>query len=226
MTRLGSLDAFPDMDMRHETIKGLYHYWNDLRGERIAPRRFEIEPSRIGDFLPDTFILERSAKDHYAFRLAGTRLAERFGTELRGRSLTSCFDARDAATLTARLDQAASQGGALLLSLEAHGPRSAKCAFEMIILPLIHMQPSPDRFLGAASALAQPGWLGHDPVTKLEIEADEVIWPDGRPHAVVASVDRQVPFLPHIRTARIVRQDRRQFRVYDGGLTARSGEDS
>jgi hypothetical protein len=29
---------------------------------------------------------------------------------------------------------------------------------------------------------------------------------------------RQAPFKPHIRKSRIVRSDRRQFRVYDGGL--------
>ena len=70
-----------------------------------------------------------------------------------------------------------------------------------------------------------PEAIPHGERLKLKrLVAHELIWPDGRPHSVVDKVDRQVPFLPHIRTARIVRADRRQFRVYDGGLTKTEGD--
>ncbi|MDX2309527.1 MAG: PAS domain-containing protein [Hyphomicrobium sp.] len=204
--------------MRHETTKGLYRYWNALRGERLAPRRFEIEPSRIGDFLPETFILERVASDNYPFRLAGTRLADRMSFQLRGRNVFDCFAPGDGITVKSRLNSASVQGGVILMTLRGATRSGRHQSLEMIVLPLLHMQPTADRYLGAICPIDPQTDENRDLVTGLEITADEIIWPDGRPHSIVESVDRQVPFLPHIRTARIVRQDRRQFRVYDGGL--------
>ena len=70
--------------MKQKTSQILFAYWNEVRGSRVAPRRFEIEPSRISEILPETFILERLDRETYRFRLAGTRICEEFGQELRG----------------------------------------------------------------------------------------------------------------------------------------------
>jgi hypothetical protein len=56
-------------------------------------------------------------------------------------------------------------------------------------------------------------------LTTIRLIAAEAVWPEGRPHALVDKLSRQSPLQPHVRNARIVRQDRRQFRVYDGGLS-------
>ena len=50
--------------MKQRTIQTLYAYWNELRAGRIAPRRLEIEPSRISSILPETFMLERTDAGH------------------------------------------------------------------------------------------------------------------------------------------------------------------
>ncbi|MEQ1673140.1 MAG: PAS domain-containing protein, partial [Hyphomicrobium sp.] len=42
--------------MREAITQKLYTYWNDIRAGRLAPKRFEIEPSQIASMLPDTFI--------------------------------------------------------------------------------------------------------------------------------------------------------------------------
>ena len=47
----------------------------------------------------------------------------------------------------------------------------------------------------------------------------EPIWPQGHPDPDKFA-DRQAPLHPLVRKARIVRQGRRQFRVYEGGLGA------
>mgnify|MGYP002386686614 CR=1 FL=1 len=70
--------------MKHKTSQSLYGYWNEVRRGRLAPRRFDIEPSRISQILPATFILERVESERYLFRLAGTRLCEIFAREFRG----------------------------------------------------------------------------------------------------------------------------------------------
>jgi hypothetical protein len=211
--------------MKNKTSEVLFHYWNDLRGDRMAPRRFEIEPSRISDILPDTFILERTADEQFLYRLAGTRVCERFGMELRGRSFLEGWSVDDRGCLDRQLEFVTASGGVCVLTVEVQSESGRLATFEVVVLPLTHTQNSVDRLLGAISAIDAPEWLGFESILSKRLVTDEVIWPEGRPHAVVETLDRQVPFLPHIRNARIVRQDRRQFRVYEGGLSASEHDD-
>ena len=209
--------------MRHKTSQHLYDYWNRLRGPRLAPRRFEIEPASIGDALPDTFILERHDTGTFPYRLAGTRLCERFKKEFRGHDFLASWNAQDIGTLRSRLNAISVQGGVILLLANTETASGKSLQVEILILPLIHGQVCADRFLGVVSPLTAPSWLGLEPLQAMHLVTDEIIWPDGHPQAFVAQTedidDRQSPFLPRIRQSRIVRSDRRQFRVFDGGLS-------
>lgn len=204
--------------MRHKTTQALYSYWNDLRGQRLAPRRFEIEPGSIGELLPDTFILERQDTETFPYRLAGTRLCERFKREFRGQNFLNSWSPPEAAIIRERLNSISVQGGAALFLIEAENTAGKTVLMETIVLPLVHMHPVADRYLGTVSTLDTPDWLGFEPISVLRLLRDEIIWPDGRPHAAVVNAGHQAPFLPHLRKARIVRSERRQFRVFDGGL--------
>jgi hypothetical protein len=209
--------------MRHKTSQHLYDYWNRLRGPRLAPRRFEIEPASIGDALPDTFILERHDTGTFPYRLAGTRLCERFKKEFRGHNFLASWNAHDIGTLRSRLNAISVQGGVILLLANTETASGKSLQVEILILPLIHGQVCADRFLGVLSPLAVPSWLDFEPLQTLQLMSDEIIWPDGHPQALGVATedveDRQTPFLPRIRQSRIVRSDRRQFRVFDGGLS-------
>jgi hypothetical protein len=204
--------------MQHKTTKALYTYWNEVRAGRLAPRRFDIEPSQISEHLPDTFMLERMALSLYRFRLAGTRLSDWFQTEFRGVSFLEGWTPEDAQTIERSLKCVTEQGGVALMTLEARTVGGDTVRFEMLLLPLIHTEGTIDRYLGSIVALDTPPWLGSERLVFRRVLSHDIIWPEGRPHAIVESAHRQVPFLPHVRNARIVRFDRRQFRVYDGGL--------
>jgi hypothetical protein len=221
--------------MQQRTSHTLFAYWNEVRAGRIAPRRFEIEPSRIGGILSETFILERTAsprpgtRDVYRYRLAGTKLCDQFGTDFRGRDFLDSWDLDDRATLEQTLTGMADRGGVCVLTFEAHAalPKAVggrvtgrkKATFEALLLPLVHTSDSLDRFLGCMSPLDHPAWLGSERLIEKSLLRCELIWPDGRPHPVVERARQQVPFMPEIRNARLVRSDRRQFRVYEGGLS-------
>ena len=212
-------------DMKEKTNKILYAYWNGVRGNRVAPKRFEIEPSSIAAILPDTFILERGDAGTMRFRLAGTRLCEAFGTEFRGANFADFFGPEDRATLNRQFAVIARQGAGGLFGLEAETASAKIAHFEILILPLIHTRDIVDRFLGAMSPDKAYPWLGIEPISKQRLVSAELIWPDGRPHAMIDNSSRQSPFMPHVRNARIVRSDRRHFRVYDGGL-AKTDDDA
>lgn len=205
--------------MRTRTAQTLYGYWNSVRAQRFAPRRFEIEPARISDLLPETFILERAELADLRYRLAGTRICEQFAVEFRGRSFFDGWNAEDRATVADCIHRVVTEGAVALLAIEAETGRGRVAGFEILLLPLTHTRETVDRVLGAMSVLHDEPWLGHEPLVARRLTAHEIIWPEGRPHAIAHAVNRQQPFAPHIRHARIVRADRRQFRVYDGGLS-------
>ncbi|MGD9670703.1 MAG: PAS domain-containing protein [Hyphomicrobiaceae bacterium] len=212
--------------MKSKTTQILYAYWNDVRQNRLAPRRFEIEPARIAPILSETFILERLDDDTYRFRIAGTRICDEFGTEFRGTNFLDGWTPDDRITLTRHLQTITTQGGAGILTFSVKTATEGCVTFECILLPLIHTRDTIDRLLGGLARLEDPAATADERLAFRRLKSAEVIWPDGRPHALVASQRCQTPLLPHVRNARIVRIDRRQFRVYEGGLGKPEGTDS
>jgi hypothetical protein len=196
--------------MQQRTLQILYTYWNGLRAGRVAPTRLEIDPSRIGAILPEIFLLERMDSGTYCYRLAGTRLCEIFGSELRGTNLLDGWSAPDRAALANDLALTCERGAAIHLVLEAGADGERRVQLEATFLPLMHAERAIGRVIGAMSAMASPHWLGHDPLRARRLISHELIWPDGRPNAVLASMPPQPP--PGTASGL-----RRSFRVLDGG---------
>ena len=205
--------------MREAVSQSLFTYWNGLRRDRLAPKRFEIEPSCIAGYLPDTFILERVDPTTARFRLAGTRISEAFGAEFRGTNLFELFDELDAALLQRQIEAITSQGAVGLFIMSADNGSGLSTTFEVLLLPLTHTRDTVDRFLGSIAPVEKPSWLGTVPLTHRKILSHSLVWPEGRPHAVIENMHRQTPFLPSVRQGKLVRSHRRQFRVYEGGLS-------
>ncbi|WP_439542685.1 PAS domain-containing protein [Hyphomicrobium sp.] len=210
--------------MQHPATQALFAYWNEIRRDRMAPRRLEIEPARISDQLLDTFILERAGTSAFRFRLTGTRVTTRFGLDLRAQDFLGCWTDGDRALLEHHLAAITDLGRAGLFTGEARlvapdmSPLPGVCAFEMLILPLAHTGESIDRLLGIIVPLEEDTLPAHVKFHGLRLAAAEAIWPDAELYKAQGFSDRQSPLHPRVRMARIVRQGRRQFRVYDGGL--------
>jgi hypothetical protein len=198
--------------MKQRTLQILYAYWDGLRAGRIAPLRLEIDPARIGSILPEIFLLERTDPAVYCYRLAGTRLCEIFGAELRGSNFLDGWSATDRAILAGHLRLTCDQGAATLLTAEASADSVRRVELEAILLPLMHANAPAGRVIGAMSPMSSPHWLGHERLTERRLAHHELIWPDGRPVA-----DSQQPFAPATPPAGLAKGDRRAFRVLDGG---------
>jgi hypothetical protein len=213
--------------MRHRTNTALFNYWDTVRAGRLAPQRFEIEPSRISALLPYTFILEKLDAETFRFRLAGTRMCDIVGRELRGTTVLDGWTAMDRLPLLRQFSVMTGQGAAVILyaKLSTLGNDSVEC--EMLLLPLLHTGGAVDRVLGSFAPLDSPVWLAEMPVTKKELLRNELVWPDREPLTLI-SQPREFEDADVIRerSARIVRAERRQFRVLDGGLAAPDVEET
>jgi hypothetical protein len=208
------------MDLKHKTSESLFSYWDRVRGNRTTPRRFEIEPGKIASILPSTFILERLDVETYRFRLAGTRVCEIFGSELRGSNFLDGWSATDRLSLIRHFAALSKQGAVETIHMEAAPLARPSTPFEVLLLPLLHTGDEIDRVLGAFCPLDPPDWLGELPLTAKRIIAHELVWPAGGP--TFQDEDREqrdVPVILPTRHARIVRSERRQFRVFEGGLS-------
>ncbi|MDX2203840.1 MAG: PAS domain-containing protein [Hyphomicrobiaceae bacterium] len=203
----------------HTALQALYTYWNETRAQRIAPRRLDIEPAALGASLAYTFMLERGEFDLFQYRLAGTRVCDAFGGDLRGRDFLAGFSDQDRQTLKRDLRSLCEQGAVLKTAIVATSDITHALEIETILLPLMHSGNLIDRVIGAAAPRTLPHWLGREKLTRLKLLSREVVWPDGRPHAAVAAGSSPPPFVRDMGPVRVVRSNRRTFRVLQGGRT-------
>jgi hypothetical protein len=205
--------------MKQKSPNTLYGYWNELRAGRIAPRRLEVEPSRIASILSETFMLERVNASDYPYRLAGTRLCELFGTELRCSNFLSGWQDADSAVLAHQLALICEQGAVITLELETTEPARHALEFEAILLPLLHTGSSINRIIGAMCLTSPAPLLADARAWRRRLRKYAVIWPDGRPRAGLERCGGSAPFQgpQHLPAPPVPKPERPQLRVLDGG---------
>ncbi|MDZ7926501.1 MAG: PAS domain-containing protein [Agrobacterium sp.] len=128
----------------------IYDYWDALRGKKPAPRREDFDPAKLKHHLPDLFILVDKGERTPFFRLAGTRLCDLFGRELRESPFSDLWPAADA-TFPCRVARGILQHQLpVLFDIEAADDYGATpLAFEMLLLPLSSDSDAAPRLLGA-----------------------------------------------------------------------------
>ena len=72
--------------MSDPILDSLKTYWETLRAGRVAPYRSEIDPREFKHALENMFILEIADETNIRVRLAGMKMCEMMGMEVRGMS--------------------------------------------------------------------------------------------------------------------------------------------
>lgn len=203
--------------MKYKSSQILLNYWNEVRAGRLAPRRLEIEPSRIAGILSETFMLECVDARTFRYRLAGTRLCELFGAELRGANFLTAWSDADRADLERLFSTICDKGAAAVLTLEASTGSGRCLGLEAILLPLQHSGTSITRIIGVMSAASAPIWLHNEPLRDCHLVRHELIWPDGRPFFVIERSSLPAPFTAAGDPRKARPPEQRLFRVLQGG---------
>lgn len=175
--------------MQKSSTRTLFNYWNSLRGARSAPDRRDIDPARIKNALANTFILERDESDEFSFRLAGSHICSAYARELKGRSFTRLWHARDRDALETLIRAVTEDHAVALVTFEGKTPIHTKAGFETILLPIKHGGTTTGRILGALTAIETPYWFGVQPIMEQRITGLRLIWPD---EALPAEMAREV----------------------------------
>lgn len=143
--------------MQNKASKEIYRYWAELKGNRSAPLKSEIDPAALRRLLPYLFILTPGARGRLEFRLAGTRICELFGRELRTEPFNRVWSNVDAeAEEITRTVLREEQPALLEITGQSVG---ADVALETLLLPLRSGDAMSDRVLGSllpSGALSSP----------------------------------------------------------------------
>ena len=185
--------------MQKASTKTLYDYWNILRGSRSAPDRRDIDPTRIRGALANTFILELNENNEFDFRLAGSHLCAAYARELKGRSFSRLWHARDRDAVETLIRAVTEDHAVALVTFQGMTAIHTKVTMETILLPVRHNGTTHSRLLGAMTAIDEPYWFGVQPVMEQRITGLRLIWPDDvsltdMARDIATSVPRDVVF--------------------------------
>ncbi len=164
--------------MKHGVSRILFEYWDEIRAERPAPERGDIQPSAIKSVLGDTFILELAQQNSFRFRLAGTRLCSLFCRELKGRSFLDGWDEKDQQSVAAMLSAITQDGAAAVISFTGTTEIGQSVDLELLLLPIRVQGEGCTRILGCIAPLKRPFWLGVQAICWQKIISLRLIWPD------------------------------------------------
>ena len=124
--------------MRHTASKTLHAYWKHLRGTALAPRREDLDPVAIGRHLTDVVLLECQPGESPTIRIAGSRLCDLFGRELRGELFDTLFLPLASDDLAEMVSIATNDALPVVAGISALMLGRLSLEAELLILPLEH----------------------------------------------------------------------------------------
>jgi hypothetical protein len=146
--------------MNDVMLSSLRSYWERLRAGRVAPYRAEIDPRQFESALENMFIVERLAPETMRIRLAGMRVCEMMGMEVRGMHPNLFIAEADRVRFDRLLNVVMSEPAVVELKLDAP-MRSGVYRASMLLMPLRSDFGEINRVLGCTSG---DGEIFHPPL--------------------------------------------------------------
>tara|TARA_R110002049_G_scaffold23545_7_gene83545 strand:- start:34481 stop:35188 length:708 start_codon:yes stop_codon:yes gene_type:complete len=148
-------------DTGYAAVAQIEAYWEALRGNRLMPKRSEIDPRGIELALEYAFILERISPGVARMRIAGSHLRDLMGMEVRGMPVTTFFVPEARRAVAATVESLFQLPGQCTMHLSAQsGQGRPPLEARMLILPLKSDLGDVSRALGC---IVSRGDIGHSP---------------------------------------------------------------
>lgn len=177
--------------MKQLMTRELFAYWDETRGDRLAPERADIDPAGIRSLLGHAFVLEVDRAGRFPFRLSGTRINALFLRELRGSSFIDLWRGSERAELAELLLSMLDDTTPAVVGAAAAPSGHLAINLELLLLPLRHLGRTHARLLGSFAADMQPSWSGLIAAEPLELRSIRFLRAN-------ASVGRPTPPAPRV----------------------------
>ena len=161
--------------MRHQITTDIFDYWNALRGEQDAPLKSQIEPGAIPHLLSSLFILETEADRQIRFRLAGTKICDLFGHDLRGERFSALWANGQNEDIERTAKGVMDHAIPTLFNATGYSTAGHHAAFEIIMMPLRSPEGGCDRLLGAIAPAVAASWLEIVPLELLALDRSRLL---------------------------------------------------
>lgn len=168
--------------MSDPILQSLRNYWEELRDGRLAPFRSEIDPRKFENALENMFILEKISDDSVRVRLAGMKLCEMMGMEVRGIAPRSFMMPEDRVRLDLALRHVFEAPAVKELVLETVDAKGKSDTAYMLLLPLRSDFGDVTRILGCV-ADRQQNYRAPLRFRITSEKTDEIQYTDDRPQA-------------------------------------------
>jgi hypothetical protein len=157
--------------MKQLMTRELFAYWDETRGDRLAPERADIDPAGIRNLLGHAFVLEVDSTGKFPFRLSGTRINAVFLRELRGSSFIDLWRGSERAELAKLLFSVLDDTTPAVVGASAAPSGHRAIDLELLLLPLRHHGKTHARLLGSFAPAMQPSWFGLVAAEPLELRS-------------------------------------------------------
>lgn len=164
--------------MKHRNSHLFVGYWSRLRRGRAVPDQTDVDPRAIKRMLPYVFILDAKNIERPLYRLAGTGLCNRFGTELKGVSFLSHWERESRTALGGILRQSLAAKQPLCLSSIAASADCGMVECETVLAPVTFNGGEPSRFLGMVQLLTDVNALCGQPIAFERLIASQMLCED------------------------------------------------
>jgi hypothetical protein len=131
-------------------LSSLKSYWDRLRAGRVAPYRAEIDPRQFEAALENMFIIEKLAPENMRVRLAGMKICEMMGMEVRGMPPHALIEERDRVRFDRLLNVVLTEPAIVELKLAAQN-RAGLYRATMLLMPLRSDFGDINRVIGCTS---------------------------------------------------------------------------
>jgi hypothetical protein len=157
--------------MKLPVTRELHDYWDQLKGERTAPDRADIDPVAIRHILADTFIIEVDVDRRFPLRLCGARVNALWLDDQKGRQFLNWWKTMHRRDMAEAILQVVDSETPLLADVRAGAEAGEPAELELLLLPLRHFGARCERVLGSLAPVRPPTWLGLCPIGRLDLSA-------------------------------------------------------
>lgn len=142
-----------------DSSQALLAYWREIRGGELVPSRSNFRPGDVTRLLPSLLLLEYRDPDALVYRLTGTEIVERMGTDFTGMNLFDLVLPHQLAGSRCMFNALRRQPCGLVVRTELLSKYNTAFVAELIYLPLLNREGEITQLVSVVSVIKryQPG---------------------------------------------------------------------
>lgn len=166
----------------HPSSRALFRFWEQSRAERSAPRRAELDLTRIRPLVPDLLIAEYDTRRAiFRWRLAGTNICELYRHEVTGSNMLKGWDSFETDVASRFLGAVIGSQQPCLIRFRLHTDINQIIGAELIGLPMLAADDSTVHILGGLFPFRDVWSMGYGRITGIELSGARSIWTEHLP---------------------------------------------